>query len=228
MIKNEFIKFFTPLKISIYGGIIFIFILLNDVIFADKTAGIVTFHSLLYSDMSSLIFMLPIILAPIASDMITSDYESGCMKFVVIYKGKAKVLLCKIVSLILITGIMIIFTFAILNVIYIFKDSVHINLLLNIKMGLLFLTALMPVLFIYVLISILSKNSTIISLLVFLLIVMSDFIPKAIGNITPRRFLWECLLKNQTDKFSIILFLIYIVVLVILNFKLFNKKELIH
>ncbi|AZV58258.1 hypothetical protein [Clostridium sp. AWRP] len=228
MIKNEFIKLFTPLKISIYGGIILIFILLNDLIFADKASTIVTFHTLLYSDMSSLVFMLPIILAPIVSDIITRDYECGCMKFLVIYKSKVKVLLCKIVSLILITGTMIIFTFVILNVIYIFKNSVHIDLLLDIKMGLLFLTALMPVLLIYVLISILSKNSTIISLLVFLLIVMSDFIPKTIGNITPRRFLWECLLKNQTDKFSIILFSIYIVVLVILNFKLFNKKELIH
>lgn len=228
MIKNEFIKFFTPLKTSIYGGIILIFTLLNDIIFADKATSLVTFHSLLYNDMSSLVFMLPIILAPIASDMITRDYESGCMKFVVIYKGKAKVLLCKIVSLILITGIMIIFTFTILNVIYIFKNSVQIDIFLDIKMGLLFLTALIPVLFIYVLISILSKNSTIISLLVFLLIVMSDFIPKTIGNITPRRFLWECLLKNQTDKFSIILFSIYIVVLIFLNFKLFNKKELIH
>ena len=228
MIKNEFIKFFTPLKTSIYGGIIFIFILLNDVIFADKTTGIATFHSLLYNDMSSLVFMIPIILAPIVSDIITRDYESGCMKFLVIYKSKSKVLLCKIVSLILITAIMIIFTFSILNVIYIFKNLVQIDILLDIKMGLLFLTALMPVLFIYVLISILSKNSTIISLLVFLLIVMSDFIPKTIGNITPRRFLWECLLKNEIDKFSIILFLIYIIVLVFLNFKLFNKKELVH
>lgn len=228
MIKNEFIKFFTPLKTSIYACTILIFILLNDVIFADKTPSAVTFHSLLYSDMSSLVFMLPIILAPIVSDIITRDYECGCMKFFVLYNSKLKVLVCKIISLILITGIMITFTFAILNLIYIFKNSVNINLLLDIKMGLLFLAALMPVLFIYVLISILSKNSTIISLLVFLLIVMSDFIPKAIGNITPRRFLWECLLKNQTDKFSIILFSIYIVVLIFLNFKLFNKKELIH
>ncbi|OAA84852.1 ABC transporter permease [Clostridium ljungdahlii] len=228
MIKNEFIKFFTPLKISIYGGIILIFILLNDVLFADKASAIVTFHTLLYNDISSLIFMLPIILSPIVSDMITRDYECGCMKFFIIYKSKSKVLLCKIISLILITGIMIIFTFTILNVIYIFKDSVQIDIFLDIKMGLLFLTALMPVLLIYVLISILTKNSTIISLLVFLLIVMSDFIPKTIGNITPRRFLWECLLKNQIDKFSIILFSIYTIVLVFLNFKLFNKKELIH
>ena len=228
MIKNEFIKFFTPLKISIYAGIMLIFIILNDIIFADKAAGIVTFHRLLYSDISSLVFMIPIVLAPIVSDIITLDYECGCMKFFVLYKSKVKVLMYKIISLILIIGIMIIFTFTVLNVIYVFKDLVQIDIFLDIKMGLLFLTVLMPVLLIYVLISILSKNSTIISLLVFLLIVMSDFIPKTIGNITPRRFLWECLLKNQIDKFSIILFSVYIIVLVFLNFKLFNKKELIH
>ncbi len=228
MIKNEFIKFFTPLKTSIYGGVILIFILISDVIFADKPSGIVTFHDLLYGDMKSLVFMLPIILAPIVSEIFTYDYECGCMKFFLVYKKREKVFFYKIFSLILITGTLIIFTFVILNVVYIVKFGIQINILEDIKMSIMFLVTLIPILLIYVLISILCKSSTIISLLIFLLPIMSDFIPKTIGEITPRRFLWNCLLEKQVDTFSIILFLVYIVVFILFNVKLFSKKELIH
>jgi ABC-2 type transport system permease protein len=228
MIKNELIKFFTLLKTSIYGGIILIFILISDVIFADKTSGIVTFHDLLYGDMKSLVFVLPIILAPIVSEIFTYDYECGCMKFFLIYKKREKVLLHKIFSLILITSILIIFTLVILNVVYITKLGIQINILEDIKMSIMFLVTLIPTLLIYVLISILCKNSAIVSLLVFLLGIMSDIIPKTIGNITPRRFLWNCLLKNQVDRFSVILFLIYIAVFILINLKLFSKKEITH
>lgn len=113
MIKNELIKFFTPLKASIYGGIILTFILIDNVIFADKSLGMVTFYDFLCDDMKSLVFILPIILAPIVSEVFTYDYECGCMKFFIIYKKREKVLLYKIFALVLITAILIIFTFCI-------------------------------------------------------------------------------------------------------------------
>lgn len=228
MIKNELIKFFTPLKVSIYGGIILTFILISDVIFADNYSATVTFHELLNSDMSYLVFVLPIILAPIVSEVFTYDYESGCMKFFLIYKKREKVLFYKIVSLIFISGILIIFTFIVLNIIYIGKNLVPINIVEDIKMSSALLVTLIPILLIYVLISILSKNSTIISLLIFLLVIMSDIIPKTIGDITPRRFFWTCLLKGyQIDALSVVLFLAYITSFTLIILKVFNKKEFI-
>lgn len=233
MIKNELIKFFTPLKTSIYGGVILIFILISDVIFADKSSEVVTFHNFLGSNMGFLVFVLPIILAPIVSEVFTYDYECGCMKFFIIYKKREKVLFYKILALIIITGLFVIFAYSVLIGVYIIKNTGQINILKDqmpetIKMMVMFLITLIPVLLIYVLISIMYKNSAIVSLLVFLFIIMSDFFPKVIGNITPRRFLWDCLLKKQIDKFSIILFLLYIVVFILLNVKLFNKKEMVH
>ncbi|WP_027626377.1 hypothetical protein [Clostridium lundense] len=232
MIKNELIKFFTSLKIWIYGGIIFTFILINDVIFVDKPCEIATFHNFLYDNVKSLVFVIPIILAPIVSEIFTYDYECGCMKFFVIYKRREKILFYKILSSIIITSILIIFTFVILTMVYIIENPGEINTLKYqafsaMKIMIMFLIALIPVILIYVLISILSKNSAIVSLLVFLLVIMSDFIPKTIGDITPRRFLWSCLLKNRINNLSIVLFLVYIAVLMFINIKVFSKKELI-
>lgn len=230
MIKNELVKFFTPFKVCLYGGIIFIFILLDDVIFQDSTVRKLAYYDFLKSNMETLVFVLPIILAPIVSEIFTHDYESGCMKFFVIYRRREEVLFSKIIALLFITTVIIIIAFVILSLIYIGESGgqIHINVLQPLRMIVLFLFALMPILLIYVLISVLCKNSTIVSLLVFLLVIMSDFIPKVIGDITPRIFLWNWLIKGQIDELSITLFLVYMIVFIVLDVEIFNRKEIIH
>ncbi|GAA0739069.1 ABC transporter permease [Clostridium oceanicum] len=233
MIKSELIKFFTPFKMIIYGGIILTFILIADVIFKDSGVLNQTLYSFIFDNVKTFIFVIPIILAPIASEIFTHDYECGCMKFFVLYKKREKVLFSKMLSLFLITTVLIIFTFFLLTLTYMFLNWSTFNISLeNIlkvsRMGGTFLITLIPILLIFVMISILFKNSSILSLLVFLLVIMSDFFPKVIGNITPRRFLWEFVLQEgQITKFSIILFVLYIIFFMILDIKLFSKKEMI-
>ncbi|MHC6179713.1 ABC transporter permease subunit [Clostridium sp. JNZ X4-2] len=227
MIKNEFIKFFTPFKMCLYGGVIITFILMDDVIFAGSSFIGTTYYDFLKSNMEMLVFVMPIILAPVVSDIFTGDYESGCMKFFIIFKNRKSVFFSKIIALIFITAAMMVFTFSLLCLIYIIEDGGQIDVVQVLKMVSMFLAALMPVLLIYVMISILCKNSSIISLLVFLIVIMSDFIPKVAGDVTPRRFLWQCVIKGQIDGNSIILFLIYISVFLFVDLKLFEGKEIL-
>lgn len=234
MIKNELVKFFTPLKIIIYGGLILAFILLANVIFGDTISGTKNFYDFAQENIFDLIIFIPIILTSIVSEIFTYDYESGCMKFFIMYKSRNKVLFSKIIALILITLILIVFAFLALAASYIIKSPNYINILsyqmlLIMKMMMTFLIALTPILLIYVMISILFKSSTVISLLIFLLVIMSDFFPKVIGEITPRRFLWVSLIKgNKIDGFSIILFAAYLIIFIFLDIKLFSKKEMLH
>ncbi|MTK12505.1 MAG: hypothetical protein F8N39_10600, partial [Clostridiaceae bacterium] len=214
MIKNELIKFFTPLKISIYGGFILTFILISDVIFADKPVKVQTLDGFLNDNMKMLIFVIPLILAAIISEIFTYDYESGCMKFFIIYKKRENIFFSKAFAATIITALLIIVTFIILILVYTIQNPNQINASeiqasLILKTMVIFLITLLPILLIYMLISILCKSSTIISVLTFLLVIMSDFFPKSVGDITPRRFFMIFLLKNkQIDKFSVILFLL--------------------
>lgn len=234
MIKNELVKFFTPLKIIIYGGLILAFILLSNVIFGDTIQRTKSFYDFAQDNIFDLIIFIPIILTSIVSEIFTYDYEAGCMKFFIMYKGRNKVLFSKMSALILITLVLIVFTFSALAAAYIIKSPNYVNILsyqmlLIIKMIIIFLITLMPILLIYVMISILFKSSTVISLLVFLLVIMSDFFPKVIGDITPRRFLWVSLIKgNKIDRFSIVLFIAYLIIFIFLDIKLFSKKEMLH
>lgn len=234
MIKNELIKFFTPLKVSIYGGFILTFILISDVIFADKPVKVQALDGFLNDNMKMLIFVLPLILAAIISEIFTYDYESGCMKFFIIYKRRESVFFSKIFAGTIITALLIIITFIILILVYAIQNTNQISVLENqtslvLKMMVIFLATLLPILLIYILISIIYKNSTMISILIFLLVIMSDFFPKFVGDITPRRFFMIFLLKDkQVDKFSVILFLLYLIAFTVIDIKLFSKKEMIH
>lgn len=232
MIKNELIKFFTPLKILIYGGFLLAFVLLNNIIFGDQIVSTKTLYDFTHDNIFDLIIIISIILAPIVSEIFTYDYECGCMKFLLIYKKRDKVLFSKIISIILITAVLIIFVFSILTVAYTIKDSNHINILGNqmvlmIRTMICFLITLIPILLVYVTISILFKNSAVISLLVFLLVIMSDFFPKTIGDITPRRFCIEFLVNNKIDVFSIVLFMVYLIIFAVLDIRLFTIKEML-
>lgn len=232
MIKNELIKFFTPLKILIYGGFLIVFVLLNNIIFGVQIALTKTLYDFIHDNIFDLIIIIPIMLSSIVSEIFTYDYQSGCMKFFLIYKKRDKVFISKIISIILITAVLIIAAFFILTFAYIVKDSNHVNIsredvLLIIKTIIFFLIALLPILFIYALISIIFKNSAIISLLVFLLVIMSDFFSKTIGDITPRRFCIEFLLHNRFDKYSIILFAFYLIIFGLCDISIFTKKEIL-
>ncbi|WP_282804603.1 hypothetical protein [Clostridium tetani] len=181
-----------------------------------------------------LVLIIPIILTAVVSEIFTYDYESGCMKFFIIYKKRINVFFYKVIALILITFIFIVIAFTSLLVIYAIQNPKMLNVLstqiLNIsETMLLFLISIIPIILIYIMISIISKNSLLISLLTFLLIMMSDLFTKYIADVTPTRFFRTFLTKNNNiDNFSIILFISYIVIFLLIDLSLFSKKEMLH
>jgi len=232
MIKNELIKFFTPLKVIVYIGFLLTCILLPIVVFQDNE--IIAPYDFICGSMNDvLVLIIPIILASIVSEVFTYDYELGCMKFFIIYRKRDKVLFAKIIALILIAATLIIISFITLIIIYAIQNPQMINALYNqifdiSKLMTLFLMAMMPIILIYVLISIICKNSMIISLIVFLLVMMSDLFVKFIADITPTRFFRVFLEQNKSiDNGSIIIFISYIVVLLFFNLRVFSKKEML-
>ena len=232
MIKNELIKFFTPLKVIVYIGFLLTCILLPIAVFQDNE--IIAPYDFICGSMNDvLVLIIPIILASIVSEVFTYDYELGCMKFFIIYRKRDKVLFAKIIALILIAATLIIISFITLIIIYAIQNPQMINALYNqifdiSKLMTLFLMAMMPIILIYVLISIICKNSMIISLIVFLLVMMSDLFVKFIADITPTRFFRVFLNKgNHIDGVSIILFISYIIIFLLLNLKVFSKKEML-
>lgn len=233
MIKNEFIKFFTPLKFIVYIGFLLTCILLPLVIFNDNS--IVDPYDFVVTSMNDvLVLIIPIILTAVVSEIFTYDYESGCMKFFIIYKKRINVFFSKVIALILIAFIFIVIAFTSLLVIYAIQNPEMLNVLstqiLDIsKTMLLFLISIIPIILIYTMISIISKNSLLISLLTFLLIMMSDLFTKYIMDVTPTRFFRTFLTKNNNiDNFSIILFISYIVIFLLIDLSLFSKKEMLH
>lgn len=232
MIKNEFIKFFTPLKLIVYTGFLLTCILLPLVIFNDNS--IVDPYDFVITSMNDvLVLIIPIILTAVVSEIFTYDYESGCMKFFIIYKKRKNVFFSKVIALISIAFIFIAIAFASLLIIYAIQNPEMIYVLsaeiLDIlRIMLLFLISIIPIILIYTMISIISKNSLLISLLTFLLIMMSDLFTKYIIDVTPTRFFRTFLTKNNNiDNFSIILFISYIVIFLLLDLILFSKKEML-
>lgn len=233
MIKNEFIKFFTPLKLIIYLGFLLTCILLPMVVFNDNSVY-EPYDFIVMSMNDVLTLIIPIMLTAIVSEIFTYDYESGCMKFFIIYKKRKYVFFSKVISIILITLIFIAISFISLIIIYVFQNNEVISLLYSqmfdiVKIMMLFFLSLIPILLIYTLISIVSKNSIIISLLVFLLIMMSDLFAKYICDITPTRFFRVFLTRcPDIDVTSIILFISYVVIFLLLDLNLFSKKEILY
>lgn len=233
MIKNELIKFFTPLKAIVYFGFLAIFTIIPSVLFQDNI--ITAPYDFICGNMNDeLILVIPIMLATIVSDVFTYDYELGCMKFFMIYKKREKILISKLVALIIISAILIIASFIILAIVYIIQNPQMISDLCNqipsiSKKMLLFILAVIPIIFIYCLVSIICKNSMIISLLIFLLVMMSDLFVKYIADITPTRFFRVFLAQDTAiDNTSIILFISYLAIFLLLNLKIFSKKEMLH
>lgn len=229
MIKNELVKFFVPSRIFIYGGTILLFIFVDNIVFGDNSAKGMIYRNFLKSNMETQIFAIPIILAPVVSDIFTRDYRSGCMKFFMIYKNREEVFAAKAAALVFITETMLLLVFGVLTIIYLCRNDGQaygwkVELL---KELVLFTAALIPVLLIYVMICILFKNSGIICVLVFLLLIMSDFIPKVMGDITPRRFLWGWVLNNSYHSFDIVLFLAYSIFFALIDIRLFVRKEIL-
>ncbi|NLU07729.1 MAG: hypothetical protein GXW91_05860 [Clostridiales bacterium] len=229
MIKNELVKFFVSSRIFIYGGTILLFIFVDNIVFGDTSAKGMIYRNFLKSNMETQIFAIPIILAPVVSDIFTQDYRSGCMKFFMIYKRREKVFAAKAAALVFITETMLLLVFGVLTIIYLCRNGGQVygwkvELL---REAALFTAALIPVLLIYIMICILLKNSGIICVLVFLLLIMSDFIPKVMGNITPRRFLWGWVLNNGYHSFDIVLFLAYSIFFAFIDIRLFVRKEIL-
>ncbi|MEY8762037.1 MULTISPECIES: hypothetical protein [Clostridium] len=229
MIKNELVKFFVSSRIFIYGGTILLFIFVDNIVFGDNSAKGMIYRNFLKSNMETQIFAIPIILAPVVSDIFTQDYRSGCMKFFMIYKRREKVFAAKAAALVFITETMLLLVFGVLTIIYLCRNGGQVygwkvELL---REAALFTAALIPVLLIYIMICILLKNSGIICVLVFLLLIMSDFIPKVMGNITPRRFLWGWVLNNGYHSFDIVLFLAYSIFFAFIDIRLFVRKEIL-
>lgn len=229
MIKNELVKFFASSRIFIYGGAILLFILADNIVFEDNSPKDMLYCGFLKSNLGTQIFVIPIILAPVVSDIFTQDYRSGCMKFFLLYKNRKEVFAAKAAALVFITESMLLLVFAVLTTIYLCRNGGQVygwkaELL---KEAALFTAALVPVLLIYAMICILFKNSGIICILVFLLVIMSDFIPKVLGDVTPRRFLWEWVLNNRYHSSDIVLFLAYSIFFAFMDIRLFVRKEIL-
>ncbi|MGO5065758.1 hypothetical protein FDF31_00675 [Clostridium sporogenes] len=234
MLKNELIKFFNPLKISCYIIFLLVSILLPVVIFSDKINTSITIYNYIYDNMwDVLVFIIPIILAPIVSNIFTQDYESGCLKFFILYKKRGEIFFYKVVGLITIASMLVLTSFLIISIIYFIKISGNFNSIINdftqiFKLMVLFILTLIPILLIYVFISIMFSNSTIISLLTFLLVMMSDLFVKYIADIMPTRFYRTFLTKGHAvDNFSLFLFLAYLIIFTLLSWKIFSKKEIL-
>lgn len=235
MIKNELIKFFTPLKLSFYIISLIITMLFPIVIFGDKVIKSISAYNFMYDNVHDILkFIIPMFLAIITSDIFTQDYESGCLKFFLIYKKKVTVFFYKLISLIIISSILVLVSFFILGFMYICKYPNNLNILLNESLLILkligtFIVTLIPILLIYVCISIVFSNSIIISIITFIFVIMSDLFVKYLIDVTPSRFFRTFLTKGRAiDSFSFILFVAYILIFTILDLKLFSKKEVLH
>ncbi|MDD3224568.1 MAG: hypothetical protein PHX70_07680 [Clostridium sp.] len=234
MLKNELIKFFTPLKCSLYMMFLLISILLPVVIFADKINTSTTAYTFIYDSMwDVLVFIIPIILAPIVSGIFTQDYECGCLKFFILYKKRGEIFLNKLGALIIISAMIVLTSFLILIIIYFVKISSNLNFSINeifpiARLMFMFIITLMPIFLIYIFISILFSNSAIISVLTFLLVMMSDLFVKYLVDITPTRFFRTFLTNGHAiDNFSLFLFAAYIIIFTLLDWNIFSKKEIL-
>ena len=93
---------------------------------------------------------------------------------------------------------------------------------------------MLPLIFVYVLISINFKNSIILSLSIFIFLIAMDYLFKFYCDITPISIMREFLsISNSqynfpSDKFNISLFFMYIFILFPISMKSFCQKEMLN
>ncbi|MBD7910678.1 MULTISPECIES: hypothetical protein [Clostridium] len=240
MLKNEIIKFFTTTKWVVYFSIIAAITIITSVFLNLGGAQTENLYVYFYKyTCNTNIYIIPIMIAIIVSDIFTDDYISGNLKFFNIYLSKISIFINKLFMIFIVTLFLIFSSGIILTIVYLIIKGEDYAILKNeiymiVNLNLTLFVGMLPVIFIYVLISVKFDNSMIISIATFILLIAIDYFFRAYYDITPISILRDFILISTnkyvlpSDKFHILLLLIYILILFPVALKSFSKKEMIY
>ncbi|WMM26879.1 ABC transporter permease [Tissierella sp. MB52-C2] len=233
MIKNEFIKFFRPNVILLYITIIILLIGMFGLMFkpdANKYSNskdIEYFNNTISSEF--IYYFLPFFMIFLTSNVFSKDMYTGQLKFFLIGENKrTKILLTKSFVLIIVLSLFI-FAINLISSITVgivigeFSQVLNIHKIGVIKDIINIIFSILPLLMVFIFISIITPNSIITSISVFFLFLVFDHIIPLTNKYIPTGIIRTYLYNGELLVFNIIIFTL---LLSIINFLIFYRKDM--
>lgn len=234
MFRNELIKFFQARTILLYIIIMSLLIIIFGMFLKSSPnidlndVSVYNFSKMILDEFTY--YLLPLLIIFFVSNIFSKDIYDGELKFFMIGENnRAKILVSKIfVSLLIL--LLFVVTSSLVSLVSTGLIAGKVNEVLNINktdviINVLYtVISIIPLLMTFILISTITKQSTLTSICILFLLLSLDQIFIVTNQYTPTGILKTYLQNGQIQKLTITM---YPIVLAVLSFLIFNRKDMV-